>query len=93
MLNAATGLLEMPKGEKRGGKKPRAERQEAGVSEGGGEKNYGTGVVKITPELAFKLKLVAEFRGVSIAELTEPHLRPIVESMFKMMKDDMAALE
>jgi len=93
MLSSATGLLEMPKGDKRGGKKPRAERQEAGVSEGGGEKNYGTGVVKITPELAFKLKLVAEFRGVSIADLTDPHLRPIVESMFTKMKEDMEGLK
>lgn len=87
-VDSATGLLEMGKR-----KKPRAERQEAGVSEGGGEKNYGTGVVKITPELAFKLKLVAEFRGVSIAELIESHLRPVVEAMYAVMLDDAKGLK
>jgi hypothetical protein len=91
-MDTATGLLEMP-AKKPSGKKPRADRQEAGVSEGGDEKNYGTGVVKITPELAFKLKLVAEFRGVSIADLLEPHLRPLVESMYSVMLKDAEKLK
>lgn len=89
-MDGATGLLEMAKNKP---KKPRADRQEAGVSEGGGEKNYGTGVVKLTPELAFKLKMVAEFRGVSIADLTDASFRPIVEAMYALMLDDMKGLK
>lgn len=71
----------------------RADRTEAGVSEGGKQTNYGTGVVKLTPELAFKLKMVAEFRGVSIADLTDASFRPLVEAMYSLALDDMRRLK
>ena len=86
-----TLLLDMPPEKKKRSAKARAERQEAGVPEGGSP-NYGTGVVKIDPELAFKLKLIADFRGKSIADLIGPHIRPIVESMYRAMLTDASRL-
>jgi hypothetical protein len=66
-------------------------RNEARVAPGGSPE-YGTGVVKITPDLAFKLKMIADFRGSSIADITDAVLRAFVEAQYGVMLDDAAKL-
>lgn len=63
-------------------------RGKAKKDESGEKPNYGSGSVKIAPDLAFKARMVAEFRGVSIADLLDKHLRPFVESNYTLFLKD-----
>lgn len=57
-------------------------------SEEAGEPNYGTGSIKIDPKLAWKARMIAEFKGTSISKLIDPLIRQFIESEYRAFVRD-----
>jgi predicted HicB family RNase H-like nuclease len=54
--------------------------------------SFGTGTIKIAPELAWKLRMIAEYEGISIAKLIDPILRKRVEERFAKLGPSISKL-
>lgn len=51
----------------------------------------GTETVRIDRDLSRKLTIIAIRRGISVAELISPHLRPWVEDLYRKTVGEMAS--